>query len=238
MYKASSASFGALKCPKKVRQEQLIQRTVEYVKIRLDGEPSGHDWWHIYRVWTLAKKIGDLEEADLFIVELAALLHDIADWKLADGDEEAGPNIAREWLESLSVDESDIAHICKIIRKMSFKGAGVSQAKMETIEGMVVQDADRLDAVGAIGIARCFTYGGFKNNIMHDPACEPINYKTAKEYLEAKSTSINHFHEKLFLLKDKINTKVGLEIAEKRHDLMLDFLDSFLAEWDGKDLEV
>ncbi|KKP29915.1 MAG: Metal dependent phosphohydrolase [candidate division TM6 bacterium GW2011_GWF2_30_66] len=235
MYKSSSVSSSGSKCPKKIRQEQVIKKTADYVKKRLDGDSSGHDWWHVYRVWTLSKKIGDMEEADLFIVELSALLHDIADWKFTNGDETVGPKMAREWLESLSVDESDILHICKIIKDISFKGAGVNH-KMDTMEGMVVQDADRLDAIGAIGIARCFAYGGYKNNIMHDPSFKPVAHKSAQEYLESKKTSINHFYEKLILLKDRMNTKTGVEIADKRHDIMIEFLDDFLEEWDGKDL--
>lgn len=233
-----SENFSVVKscCKKKMRQEQLVKKTAEYVKNKLEGEASGHDWWHVYRVWKLAKKIGDLQEADLFIVELGALLHDIADWKFNNGDESVGPKIARQWLESLELEENDIAHICKIIKNLSFKGAGVIE-KMDTIEGMVVQDADRLDAMGAIGVARCFAYGGHKNRLMYDPANKPVMHKSAKEYIESTGTSLNHFYEKLLLLKDRMNTKIGREIAQKRHDLMSNFLDNFFQEWDGKDLE-
>lgn len=216
-------------------QEELIQKTAEYVKSLMNGESSGHDWWHIKRVWTLSRKIGDMQEADLFIVEMAALLHDIADWKFTGGDDTVGPRLARSWLESLNIEEHDIAHICKIIKNISFKGAGVAD-KMDTIEGKVVQDADRLDAIGAIGIARCFAFGGNKNNLMHDPAIKPVMHKNAKEYIESKGTSVNHFYEKLLLLKDRMNTQVGAELAQKRHEIMQTFLDDFLVEWNGADL--
>ncbi|MFC1842685.1 HD domain-containing protein [Candidatus Dependentiae bacterium] len=219
---------------KKSSQDDIVQKTAQYVRQKLEGEGSGHDWWHIYRVWKLAKNIGDVEEADLFIVELAALLHDIADWKFTGGDVDVGPKVAREWLASLGVDESDIAHICKIMKDMSFKGAGVS-SDMQTREGMVVQDADRLDAIGAVGIGRCFAYGGYKKNMMHDPDLQPVMHNSAQEYITAKTTSINHFYEKLLLLKERMNTATARAVAQERHEFMDIFLEKFLSEWDGRD---
>jgi len=216
--------------------QEVIQLTVDYVKSHLQSEASGHDWWHVYRVWKLSKYIAAKEGADLFVVQLAALLHDIADWKFYGGDEEIGPETAKKWLNHFSLPGATIDHICQIIKDISFKGAGVAD-KMESAEGKIVQDADRLDAIGAIGIARCFAYGGNKNNPMHDPQFKPKMHNSSKEYFFSKTTSINHFYEKLFLLKDRINTQTGKKIAEKRHTFMKQFLDNFFLEWEAKDVE-
>src|SRR3989339_1491491 len=175
-----------------MKQSEIIEKTKEYVQNKLSGESSGHDWWHIYRVWKNALNIGQHENVDLFVVQLAALLHDIADWKFNDGDLDIGPKIAREWLESLEVEEEIIAHVTQIIKEASFKGAGEIK-RMPTLEGEVVQDADRLDAIGAIGIARTFAYGGHKNREIYNPDVKPGIHDTFEQYKNNKGTTINHF---------------------------------------------
>ncbi len=216
-----------------MNKDQIIIQTTEYIKTRLMGEGSGHDWWHVYRVWKNAIHIGKQESVDLFVVELAALLHDVADWKFHDGNDEIGPQVAKEWLETLSVDEKVISHVCQIIKDISFKGAGVLTA-MKTTEGMVVQDADRLDALGAIGIARTFAYGGSKNREMYNPEINPEMHASFEQYKKSQGTSINHFYEKLLLLKELMNTATAKQIAEKRHAVMEDYLQQFFSEWEGK----
>lgn len=211
-----------------------IAKTAGYVKEKFSGEGTGHDWWHMYRVWQLSKTIGANEpEADMYIVELGALLHDIADWKFHDGNEEAGPVAAREWLESIEVDESVIAHIEDIIRTVSFKGAGVA-SNMKTIEGKIIHDADKLDAMGAIGIARTFAYGGANNREMYNPDQQPETHDTFETYKKSQGHTVNHFYEKLLLLKDRMYTQAAKKIAAERHTYMEAFLDEFYAEWDGK----
>lgn len=199
----------------------------------LEGESSGHDWWHVYRVWKNAVYIGKRENADLFVVQLAALLHDIADWKFRVGDDSIGPKIARNWLEKLKVDESTIAHVCEIILEMSFKGAGVN-SRMKTKEGRVVQDADRLDAIGAIGIARAFAYGGHKGREIYNPIIKPERHETFEQYKKGRGPTINHFYEKLLLLKGLMNTITAKKMAAKRHKFMKRFLDEFFVEWKGE----
>jgi uncharacterized protein len=216
-----------------MEREAIIRKTADYVRGRLEDDASGHDWWHAWRVWNLAKRIGAEEGADLFVVEMAALLHDIADWKFS-GDAESGPKEAREWMESLDMHKDDIEHVCQIIERVSFKGAGV-YGGLPTIEGKVVQDADRLDAIGAIGIGRAFAFGGHKKRLMHVPGIEPKMHQTFEEYKNAEGTTLNHFHEKLFLLKDRMNTETGKKMAERRHAFMDDFVDRFMAEWAMKD---
>ena len=211
---------------------ELINHTADHVKTTLSGEGSGHDWWHTYRVWRTAQRIGAVEKGDLLVVELAALLHDIADWKAHGGDSTVGPETARQWLVSLEVDESLVDHVCRIIANISFKGAGVEQPEL-SLEGKVVQDADRLDAIGAIGIARAFAYGGAKGRLIHDPDVKPAEHRTAEEYIKSTGTTINHFYEKLFLLKDRMNTATGRAIAEKRQRFMEKFLRRFSEEWEG-----
>jgi len=217
-----------------MNKQEIIQKTSEYAKSTLAGEGSGHDWWHVYRVWKNGVHIGKDEEVDMFIVELACLLHDISDWKFNDGDETVGPKLAREWLQKLDVDENAISHVCDIIKNMSFKGAKTKVTAMQTKEGMVVQDADRLDAIGAIGIGRAFAYGGHINREMYSPDIPPQYHTTSEEYKNAKGPTVNHFYEKLLLLKDLMNTKTAQKIAEKRHTFMERFLDEFLSEWDGR----
>jgi uncharacterized protein len=184
-------------------------------------------------VWRTAVEIGREEGADLFVVQLAALLHDIADAKFHNGDHEIGPRIAADWLRSLHVDEPTIEHVASIIRGVSFRGAGVA-TPMATREGMAVQDADRLDAMGAIGIARAFAYGGFRGQMLHDPEEAPVLHASVEAYTARRGSTINHFAEKLFLLQDRMNTESGRRIAAARHHYMEAFVAEFLAEWDGR----
>jgi uncharacterized protein len=211
----------------------LILRTADHVRTVLSGEGSGHDWWHTYRVWRTAQRIGQSERVDLLVVELSALVHDIADWKAHGGDSAVGPQVARTWLVSLGVDGNVVEHVCGIVAEISFKGAGVAQPELSQ-EGKVVQDADRLDAIGAIGIARAFAYGGAKGRMIHDPEMKPEEHQTAEAYIKSTGTTINHFYEKLLLLKDRMNTATGRAIAEKRHQFMEDFLRRFYEEWEGR----
>lgn len=215
-----------------MNKEKIIEATVKYAEEKLKGESSGHDWWHVYRVWKMAKNIGQKENADMFIVELAALLHDIADYKMYGGDDTVGQKVAREWMEKQKVDEKTISHVCEIIKEASFKGARVD-TKIKTIEGKIVQDADRLDAIGAIGIGRTFAFGGNKDREMYDPRIKPELYESFEQYKSNNSPTLNHFYEKLLLLKDLMNTRAGKEIAQKRHKIMKDFLKEFLEEWEG-----
>ena len=181
----------------------------------------------------MALHLAEKEQADLYIVELAALLHDIADHKFHDGDETVGPKVAGAWLKQVDADESTITHVQQIIKNISFKGAGVS-TPMQTLEGEIVQDADRLDAIGAIGIGRAFAYGGHRNREMYNPEKSPTQHDSFEAYKSDKGPTINHFYEKLFLLKDRMNTTAAKEIAEKRHQFMKEFVDRFYQEWDGK----
>lgn len=213
-------------------QEQ-INKTIAFVKEQLSNAEGGHDWFHIERVYKNSLLIAKDENVDIIIVQLGALLHDIADSKFHDGDESVGPKIARDFLFSINVDSAIIEHVIEIIENISFKG-GNEEQKFKSPELDVVQDADRLDALGAIGIARTFNYGGFKNRALFDPNILP-NLKMSKEaYKSSTAPTINHFYEKLLLLKDKMNTKTGKRIAEKRHQFMEMYLEQFYAEWDGK----
>jgi uncharacterized protein len=213
--------------------DSLTGKTAEYVRSLLVGEGSGHDWWHIYRVWKMSVRIAKEENANLLVVELAALLHDIADWKFNDGDEEVGPAKARAWLQSLMVDEEVIAQVCQIVRDISYKGACVA-TPMPTIEGQVVQDADRLDAIGAIGIARTFAYGGSKAREMYNPEQNPVLHQSFEQYKKGDGSTINHFYEKLLLLKERMNTATAKRLAQHRHRVMEEFLDEFYLEWEGE----
>jgi uncharacterized protein len=216
-------------------QTDIIQQTIEYVKREFQDDSSGHDWWHIQRVWKNAVQIAKIEDADLFTVELAALLHDLDDWKLSPGGGDA-PVRAAAWLEQMGVAAEVSAHVCMIITQLSFKGAGVEN-KISTLEGRVVQDADRLDAIGAVGIARAFAYGGHKGRAMYDPAQPPEMHESFEQYKNSRSASLNHFYEKLFLLKDLMNTPTARRIAEERHAYMEEFVERFLLEWQGRDFE-
>lgn len=216
-----------------MNKQEIINNTAKYARETLESEASGHDWWHVYRVWRMAQNIGQKENADMFVVELAALLHDIADYKMHGGDDTVGPKVAREWLEKQGVDEETISHVCEIIKEASFKGAQVV-SKINTIEGKVVQDADRLDAIGAMGIARTFAYGGAKNREMYNPDIKPELHESFDQYKNNNSPTLNHFYEKLLLLKDLMNTESGKEIAQGRHAIMEQFLKDFFNEWEGK----
>lgn len=211
---------------------QLIIKTIAFVKEKLNDAEGGHDWFHIERVYKNAILISKETECDLTVVQLGALLHDIADSKFHNGDETIGPKTARAFLEAENVSEDIIAHVVNIIENISYKG-GNFERKFSSVELDVVQDADRLDAIGAIGVARAFNYGGFKNRALYDPAIEPITNMTKEEYKKNNAPTINHFYEKLLLLKDKMNTKKGKEIAAERHQFMQVFLAQFYAEWEG-----
>lgn len=210
----------------------MIEKTEEFVKEKLKDESSGHDWYHIYRVKKLAENIAEQEGADHFICVMAALLHDIADEKIA-GSEEKGLEEVKSWLKSILVENHYIEQIISIISTMSFKG-GTNQSAMLTLEGQVVQDADRLDAIGAIGIGRTFAYSGAKGQLMYDPEI-PVREKMTKEqYRNEKSTAVNHFYEKLLKLKDKMNTTYAKKLADERHAFLESFLEQFFGEWEGK----
>ena len=213
--------------------DHLIKKTADFVKNKFEGEGSGHDWWHIYRVWQSAKNIAKVEGGDLLIIQLAALLHDISDWKFTkDGDDSVGPQIAYNWVKELGLSEEIALHIKDIVATISFKGAETT-SPMKTIEGKIVQDADRLDAIGAIGVARAFAYGGFVKQEMHNPNIKPIQHSSFEDYKKNNTTSVNHFYEKLFLLKDRMNTETGKKWAEKRDSFMSNFLNEFFSEFEG-----
>ena len=211
-----------------------VQQTAQHIQKLLEGDGSGHDWWHIYRVWKNALLIYEKAPAgDLLTIELAALLHDIADHKFNDGNLEIGPEKAYTWLKEMGVAETLALKVREIVSMVSFKGAKVKD-QMNSIEGKIVQDADRLDAIGAIGIARTFAYGGFAGQAMHDPAISYQLHDNFKAYSSQKTTTINHFYEKLLLLKERMHTEAARQIAEERHQFMEDFLNRFYDEWEGK----
>jgi len=216
-----------------MNSEKIIENTILFVQETLKNAEGGHDWFHILRVLNNSKLIAATEEVDLLTVELGALLHDIADSKFHNGDETVGPKVARAFLSTQNVTEEVIVHVVKIIENISFKGGNNNQA-FHSKELAVVQDADRLDALGAIGIARAFNYGGFKGRGLYDPDIQ-VNLKMSKEeYKASTAPTINHFYEKLLLLKDRMNTETGKKIAEQRHKYMQGFLEQFYAEWNGK----
>lgn len=211
----------------------LIATTIAFVKQQLAGAEGGHDWFHIERVYKNSLLIAQSENCDDTVVKLGALLHDIADSKFHNGDETIGPKVARTFLESLNVEETIIVHVLNIIENISFKG-GNFEKKFQSKELEIVQDADRLDAIGAIGIARTFNYGGFKNRPLYNPNIAPNLHMSKEEYKASEAPTINHFYEKLLLLKDKMNTETGKQIALERHHFMENFLSQFYAEWDGE----
>jgi uncharacterized protein len=216
-----------------MKQTNLIENTIVFVKDTLKNAEGGHDWFHIERVLNNSRLIAEGENADLEIVELGALLHDIADSKFHNGDESVGPKVASDFLRNQQASEETIDHVAKIIENISFKGGNIDQ-KFSSPELDIVQDADRLDALGAIGIARTFNYGGFKGRGLYDPEIEPNLNMTKEEYKASNAPTINHFYEKLLLLKDRMNTETGRKIAEKRHAFMVSYLEQFYAEWKGK----
>ncbi|MGP4071608.1 HD domain-containing protein [Piscibacillus sp. B03] len=208
-----------------------INLTKEFVKKELENEGTGHDWWHIERVTKMAERLSEEEGANPFICTMAALLHDLADEKLNES-EEAGLKRVNQWLDQVDVDSNQCKEILSIIQSISYKGG--HGPELTSLEAKVVQDADRLDAIGAIGIARCFTYAGSKGNLIHHPGEEPREGMTKEEYSKRDGTAINHFYEKLFNLKDLMNTKTGYQMAEQRHLFMLNYLDQFYLEWEGE----
>lgn len=216
-----------------MHKDQIIDKTISFVQETLKNAEGGHDWFHIERVYKNALLIAKEEVVDEFIVSLGALLHDIADAKFHNGDETVGPKVAREFLESIAVSNDVIVHVEHIISNISFKGGNFDQ-KFTSPELDVIQDADRLDAIGAIGIACCFNYGGFKNRKLYDPAIAPNLNMTKAEYKKSTAPTINHFYEKLLQLKDRMNTKTGKKLAEQRHKYMEQFLAQFYAEWNGE----
>lgn len=214
-------------------QQKQIKKTIAFVKQQLQNAEGGHDWFHTLRVFNNANLIAEDENVDLFVVQLGALLHDIADSKFHNGDETIGPKIAREFLTSIGVADDVIEHVVNIIENISFKGGNEVQ-KFTSLELQVVQDADRLDAIGAIGIARTFNYGGFKNRTLYHPDIAPNLAMSKEEYKNSEAPTINHFYEKLLLLKDRMNTKTGKQIALQRHQFMELYLEQFFAEWHGE----
>lgn len=213
-----------------MNQEKIIEATIDFVKQTLASAEGGHDWWHIYRVWKTAKEISKTESVDSFIVELGALLHDIADSKFNNGDETIGPKIANEFLQAQDLHVNVIRHVEAIIENISFKG-GKEIQQFKSLELDVIQDADRLDAIGAIGIARTFNYGGFKNREIYNPEILPNLEMTKEEYKNSTAPTINHFYEKLLLLKNRMNTETGKRMAAERHKFMEEFLKQFYKEW-------
>ncbi len=209
----------------------IIEKTSSFVKETLKNAEGGHDWWHIYRVWVNAKRIAADEPCDLLIVELAALLHDIADSKFHGGNEEIGPEVAGKFLQSIAMDATVIEHVQQIIRHISFK-SGFENISFHSKELAIVQDADRLDAIGAIGIARAFSYGGFKGREIYNPDINPDLNLSKEAYKSSNAPSINHFYEKLLLLKDKMNTAAGKRLAIQRHEFMELYLKQFYTEVD------
>lgn len=212
--------------------QDTINSTIAFVKKTLENAEAGHDWFHIERVYKTALNINQKENGDELVVAFAALLHDIADPKFNNGDEELGPKIAEDFLRSIQVEEKIITHVKLIIQNMSFKNS-FDAAGFTSKEMQIVQDADRLDAIGAIGIARAFTYGGFKNRVLYDPAIKPEQHLSKESYKNTSAPTINHFYEKLLLLKDMMNTDAGRAIAEERHLFMLQYLEQFYKEWEG-----
>ena len=211
---------------------EIISTTVQYVQKTLANAEGGHDWWHIQRVWNNAKTIAHTEGGNILVIELAALLHDIADAKFHNGDEEIGPRTAQAFLENQQINSDIIDHVVQIIRNISFKGGNFNKT-FHSLELAIVQDADRLDALGAIGIARTFNYGGFKNRALYDPSVSPNLNMSKEEYKASTAPTINHFYEKLLLLKDLMNTTKGKEMAQERHNYMVSFLEQFYGEWNG-----
>ncbi len=216
-----------------MNRDRILRATADFVRARLGGDASGHDAWHALRVRRTAVRIARRERADVFVVALAALLHDIADWKAHGGDPAAGPAAARRWLARFALPRATVDAVCAIVRDLSFKGAGVREKRLSR-EGEIVRDADRLDAIGAVGIARAFAYGGSRGRPIHDPDARPVRHRTAAAYLKSRGSSLNHFHEKLLLLKGRMRTASGRRLAAGRDAFMRRFLDRFHREWDGR----
>jgi uncharacterized protein len=212
----------------------LVLRVSRSVRKAMEGDGSGHDWWHVWRVWQTADRLAKTEpRADRVVVSLGALLHDLGDWKFHGGDEEAAPREAGRLLKRFRAEPGLIDRVQQVCREISYKGAGVAD-RPTTLESRIVQDADRLDAIGAIGVARAFAYGGAKSRLMYDPGVKPVMHRSFAAYKKAKGHTINHFHEKLLLLKDRLHTKAARRIARDRHAFLVGFLKAFHAEWEGR----
>jgi uncharacterized protein len=216
------------------KNDLILDKTRKFVREQMEGEGTGHDWWHIVRVVNSALHIAEKEGGDLLVIELAALLHDIADWKFNDGDTTVGARVAREWLQKVGARDAVIEEVAYIVEHVSFKG-GTNMHVMKTTEGKIVQDADRLDAMGAIGISRAFAFGGAFGRTLYNPDVKPNEYDSFKTFKNTASDNhtINHFYEKLLLLKDRMNTKTGRQLAKQRHEFMENYLKQFYAEWEG-----
>ncbi len=215
-----------------MNKQACIKNTAEYIKQEFANEATGHDWWHIYRVWKDAIELAKTEKCDMFIVEMAALLHDLSDFKF--NEKAAGEMKIKHWLESQEVDEVNSSKILEVVEDVSFKGVG-DESRTRSQEAAVVQDADRLDAIGAVGIARVFAYGGKVGRPLYDPTIKPTEHQDFEDYKQHGNTStINHFYEKLLLLKDRMNTESAKKIAEDRQEYMEEFLEEFYAEWEGQ----
>ncbi len=221
---------------------EIIQNTINFVKEKLEGAEAGHDWFHIERVWKISKKIAEKEGGNLEVIELSALLHDIADPKFHNGDETLTLKISKDFLDSQNVSSEIIEQVLFVIKNISFKNQVENSSSLNSkrwknfpVELQIVQDADRIDAIGAIGIARTFNFGGFKNNLMYHPEIKPNLGMNKEEYKKSNGTTINHFYEKLLLLKDLMNTETGKQLAEDRHQFMLMFLNQFYKEWNSED---
>lgn len=214
----------------KNQEKKLIQETEKFVKQHFETDSSGHDWWHIQRVRNMALRLAEKEGGNLFLIEMAALLHDLDDWKIGNGDNYTKTKL---WLSQIGINEFDAVKICEIIEQVSFKGAGVATIA-NSVEAKIVQDADRLDAIGAIGVARTFAYGGNKGRLLYHPEIKPHLHKSFEDYKKTTAPTINHFYEKLLLLKDRLNTNTAREIATERHRFMEDFLTQFFLEWECK----
>lgn len=213
----------------------LVRRVSQSVRKLMEGDGTGHDWWHVWRVWQNADRLAKTEpRADRVVVSLGALLHDVGDWKFFDGDEEAAPREAAKLLKRHKAGPELIARVAQVCREISYKGAGVAD-KPTSLESRIVQDADRLDAIGAIGVGRAFAYGGAKNRLMYEPGVKPVLHGSFAAYKKAKGHTINHFHEKLLLLKDRLHTREAKRIARERHEFLKAFLRRFHAEWEGRD---
>ena len=213
---------------------EILRRTEQYTREAMEGDGSGHDWWHVDRVRRMALRLAAEEGADPYVTELAALLHDVADHKLHGGDDSVGPRVAGDWLERMGADADTVGRVRTIIAELSFKGAGVP-TPMSSVEGAVVQDADRLDAIGAIGIARTFAFGGSRGRPLHDPEAMPELHASFAAYRASQGPTTSHFHEKLLLLRDRMNTPAAKRIAAGRHRFLEEFLGRFMAEWEGRD---
>lgn len=221
-------------CLSDMNQDSVLLPTIEFIRKTMAGAEGGHDWWHIFRVWKMALRIAESEDADLLVVQLGALLHDIADVKFNNGDEKIGPRMAGEFLDSIGVSVETRDHVRKIIENISYKG-GKEVQSFRSAELDIVQDADRLDALGAIGIARTFNYGGHRNREIYNPGIKPDLNMDKEAYYKSSAPTLNHFYEKLLLLKDRMNTETGRRMAQRRHDFMLSYLDEFYREWEGQE---